>query len=299
MANNNGNKINTNPKEPSLNFYKKKAKPPFARQAAAASLAIPLILVFFQAILRDSVRGAPGVLIMSGVLMLVTGVGLGVIALITRKTGTRGIVVKATIGLIINSVLLVLFINGFIIGYQKGKQEVVEKQRVTYEKKGMDSVLNYPGWIGGGTYGAARLGAVSVNDKSEASRFFNNNCKKEVSVMNLTVINPPGQSYITLDISFADIILRDNTKIRSLPLDEVLRSMKQDQDKLMKSFLGPHKIAPGTSFSTGDICVPRGFDWSKVDTVIVGVDGREVEISGRMYTAKEKQQLYQLGLKNK
>jgi hypothetical protein len=72
---------------------------PFARQAAAASVAIPLIPVFFQAILRDSVKEAPGVLIVAGVwlLMLVTGVGLGVIALITRKPGTRGIVIKATI----------------------------------------------------------------------------------------------------------------------------------------------------------------------------------------------------------
>jgi hypothetical protein len=99
--------------------------------------------------------------------------------------------------------------------------------------------------------------------------------------MNLTVINPQGNSYITLDISFADLILRDGSKVQTLPLEEILRSMKQDQDKLMNSFFGPHKIAPGTNFSNGVICVPRGFDWSKVDTVIVGVDGWEVDISGK------------------
>jgi hypothetical protein len=301
VANNKGNKINTNLKGPSLKFHEKKAKKSFAQQAALASLAVPFILVALYAILPDPGRGASGVFIVLGVqfLMLVTGIGLGVIALITRKPGTRDIVVKATIGLILNSVILCFSINIMVQSYQRSKPKVWDKPGVTDEQISMNAVLKYPGWLGTGKYKQAVFVAGSINDASEYSHFFNSNCEKEISIMSVSAINPAGHSFITLDISIADLMLRDNTKIQSLPLDEVLGSMKGVQYNLVKRILGPNKIAPGTKFVHGLIFLPRGFDWSKLDTVIVWVNGCEVEISGTVYTAKEKQQLYQIGSKNK
>lgn len=277
----------------------RKIKKPFAQQAADACLGITVILTVFYAIMRifrlriDSIF----IIMVLGFLLAAAGVVLGIIALLgTRKLGARGIAVKATIGLIINSVILVILIVIFISAFVKG----IQLARVNaYKQMGVDAALKYPGWVGYGKYKETRIVSLSINDESKLAHFMNSNCEKEISTIHLSAGVPRFHSAVTLDISRPELFLSDGTKTYALPLAEVLGSMKSNREAMLEKFLGPHKISPDAPFVFGYIFVPLGFDWNKLETVVVDVDGHWVEVRGRMYTVEEKKQLFKHGgLKN-
>ena len=86
----------------------------FARQAATASLAAPLVAMALGFLSTHAARGdrvATMVVTCTVLLLILTGFVLGIVALVqTRKYGTRGILGKAVAGVCINGLLIGLIL---------------------------------------------------------------------------------------------------------------------------------------------------------------------------------------------
>jgi len=89
----------------------------FARQAARFSLAAPFVAMAVNGCSREAVRGnRVGMMIVggTGILFIVSGFILGVIALVrTKKCGREGIFGKAIAGVCINGLFIALMLIGF------------------------------------------------------------------------------------------------------------------------------------------------------------------------------------------
>ena len=110
--------------DPSLNPPGKKSS---AHHAASASLLAPLMVIFvsvaFHAVQKDS-HMPPIANFVAGLcatLLLACGVACAIVGLCgIRQHGSSGILGKSLAGLVINAVLMLVFIGGFVAGVNKG-----------------------------------------------------------------------------------------------------------------------------------------------------------------------------------
>ncbi len=99
-------------------------KKPFAKQAAKASWAIPIIAVFMETI-GKSAQSSTSVFFISLLTAFFFAIGfiLSIISFYGIKThGKQGILLPGIIGLLINSIFLTLIVVGFVSGYKHAYQ---------------------------------------------------------------------------------------------------------------------------------------------------------------------------------
>jgi hypothetical protein len=107
---------------PALPSGKSHPKTSLAQQAANGSWASPLI-IFLLLVLGRNVA-SPLVLDLIGLLLLLTGLSLGIAALFgIRKHGAKGILAPAVVGIVINGLLLLIFATNFFTARAKAKAQ--------------------------------------------------------------------------------------------------------------------------------------------------------------------------------
>jgi hypothetical protein len=93
-----------------------------AHKAAKASWILAILSLIVVA--YGSRVGPIGSIVFIGLLLIVVGLALGVVALFgIRKHGTKGILASAIVGITFNGLLLFLFVIGFLAGREMARQQ--------------------------------------------------------------------------------------------------------------------------------------------------------------------------------
>ncbi len=124
----------------------------FAGKAAVASLALPLILIIANSQFNDQTASREAIIIMNvtRVLLVATGVVLGIIGLIGgKKNKDSSVVIKSVIGIVINSIILLLFAFAITVGILNKHQ----KQQESMNENKSRTQYGSSGWVEPGKFG--------------------------------------------------------------------------------------------------------------------------------------------------
>lgn len=271
----------------------KRPKIPFTRQAARASWVAPLLSLVLSYYIKPLNPTFNLLMLMVMVFFLIAGFVFGIVALFgIRKHGRKGILKPAIAGIIVNVSLISLFISLWVFF------NVVDKHRLQQEgeKMGMDVFLNYPGWFGATFVEGAVLTVTSIDDMSEAAREFNTYFIANVSHLLISVDNSAGKEDFDVNPSMVRLILEDGRIENALSTRQVLQTARVDKQKWIDTYTGPFRVYPGEQLTNCIVFLPYGFDMSKVEKVIVNINGQDTSVAGSYLTAEQKAKLVKSGL---
>ena len=273
---------------------RKLTKQPFAQQAATACLLAPIMCGVMNVITarasQDSPVAAFAISIIC-VVIIIAGTVLGIIALFgIRNHGTKGILVKAVAGLSISGLILLIALGAFFNA--RNAEALFSSDPEQQMQEARDALLKYEGWVGIHVYGTASIVAVSINDRSKYGQALNNLCEENISFMQINIINPPDHPPIMFENAQVRFQLDDGSVEEAIDLKKALHAMKKDRRGFLAQYSGPHRIDPGTQFSNGFVFVPFGFDWERVVSMDIVIDGAYLTIEGKLLTPQEKHDVF-------
>ena len=279
-----------------------KERQPLHIQAARVCFAAPFVAgilgIMTATAIRDS-RTTGLVIAAFQALLLLGGLVAGVVALTgISKHGAKAILGRVIAGFVITGLIIWIAAGSFHkarANALKNREIAREQEGQRLEQQGMDSFLDYPGWYGIAQTGDVLLVATSLSDDSPSAKTLNGDLGVNVSIAQVSLVNQSPNTSVTVDSARARMQMTDGTVGQCLALADVLRSAKNDKEKMVQKFLGPHTVPPQSQLPTVFIYTPFGFPWNDVASVTVTVDGVPVVIEGQMLSAKEKTELVEAG----
>ena len=142
-------------------------------------------------------------------------------------------------------------------------------------------------WLGKHADDGVSILVRSHPAESKKTAFFNRNSSHKVAYAELSIANH-STSPITIDSIVVEFKFNDGTTMPSISPAHLLSRSSVLGKKLIDKISKPITIADGTSEDELPICAHTEFDWTDVTNVIVRINGSNIAISGRMYSAEEK-----------
>ena len=158
-----------------------------------------------------------------------------------------------------------------------------------------DNALTAPGWYGEKQQDGLLLVITSFAENTVESVRFNGRLAKPVSYATFSIVNLGRAAPIVVDRFQAKIHLDDGTAVSSLEVSALLKKNDALNKLLAERLSAPQKLAIGGMLADLPLCLEKRFPWSRVTSVTLAADSREITVPGRMLTSDEKGALLKRG----
>jgi hypothetical protein len=231
------------------------------------------------------IGGINGLLVMAGFLM-------AAIALIsTPLRGARGVLGSALLGLALNGVMLAAFIYGF----NTARAAAMARQQQALAKtetNGWAPLFAYPGWFGFARVDGALICISQVKfDSTWAPDEVADLRRLNMNFLMIAVDNTaaaPGASPISIDPSSIVLQLDGGIRVAACSPRQIMAVATSDRNGQLRRMVSARQIPAGGRLLDGVALTPPGSQFPRVHHITINVNGRTVDVPGRMFTAAEK-----------
>jgi hypothetical protein len=277
----------------------------FPQQAARASWIAPCIAlglgVVSNSVLNNGhPRGSAentAQMVVGGVtvLMIVTGLVLGVIALFSvRRHGREKILTPAIVGVCINGVMVGLLAMGVLFAISIAKRTRARAAALAPAssisvQEANESITKSPGWVGQVMADRTRLVVASVGPDTPMGREIKDDFATDGLAMLVMIDNSAGRETMAVDASDFSVILNDGSTRPAVSPETLLQHTRFDKRQLMAAYPWTAAIPAGTAGFRDLIAIlPPGVGADQIDRVVVTHDDKRIAIIGRVLTVEEK-----------
>jgi hypothetical protein len=249
-----------------------------------------------------------GVLAILQLLLILSGIGLGVFALTgIKRNGPEGIMVPAIVGMTLSGVIVLLGIVGAVI-QSSGRDPFGARGRAANagatanrirtaadaERAGQESFAE-AGWFGVASYKGATITLVSVSDTSPLAAELLAHLKTPVSVLVLGIDSSGTAATFPVDPTGGRIHLKDGTSQPLPDMIHVLRTATREREDALRAFGPPFQVPPRGQLVGKVVFIPPNTDPAQIDAVSMTVDGKTINVQGKFLSAEEKDKLMRMG----
>ncbi len=274
----------------------------FYHQAAKASRAAPVV-AFGLGFCTIGMRNEPG---QSGMAMVIGVINLGLIllgfilAIVAffgiKKYGTRGILANAIVGLCINGAFVGILVIGVGALVMRPRAAIIAPAAraapapVPYSSP--QSAIRQTGWVGFLTAGSADLTLVAMDDAHVDTNYLRQTLRGDCSIVVVAIDNRRSASPITVKTNSAALHFSDGSVGAAIDATSLI-DRARDGEAFFAKMTQPRTVPAGQMVEDAFILVPRGAAGPNLSSVVVDVDGRKVEIPGRIMQASQKTAAYE------
>lgn len=239
--------------------------------------------------------------------MIIGWTNLGIIALGTLLSlvgiygafakKIRSIAVPAIVGLVVNGILIASFLSILLIAREFSQKRAAissktrEQQAADAEQEGVDVVEKYAGWLGATRLPGAVVTVTQWNDDAPGTREMKSYFSNRMSLMQIAIDNSGNSERLIVNPDSLVLHFNDGTTVKAIGVNSILSSAKEDRDKWMAQAARARISEPHTKQPNCSAFVPEGTDFTHVSQISVEVNGEDVVVPGRFYSAEEKKTL--------
>jgi hypothetical protein len=268
----------------------------FWQQTARASWMAAVIATAASMVLSNTIKDQSPVASAAATTIITTllasiGLGCGLAAIVAARThGRSGILSPAVVGTIVNAGFLALIAIGLVSGTRRAEAARAEERRL-----GEESLLNYAGWLGAGFQSGVVVTASEVKEQSGVGQSINSLLLQPVQPFLLTVENRTGAAAAVVDPWSTRLLLADGRQVAALARSDI---HPKDASAFDARHRKPVVVPPGVSNSPAWALFPLGTATRDVVQLSLVVNGSELKIPGRYFSAAEKRKLFEAAKAN-
>lgn len=289
---------------PPLPSSMERGKPTKLQQMARASFLAPmvaLVIGFLTIGIRtqgdENSRSTELFVGIFNLSLCAVGLCLGIVSLAGwLRLRQKRVLTYTLAGLIINGVIITGFLA--VLGAAKNssaKQAQLRQQALaSAEQEGRDQFLNNDGWYGAENSPQLIVAVTQFTDDFFISKQINAPLPRRCTVANVSVRSAATNPEYRIDLGKVLIVLKNGKVIHCLNT-QMIQSARSDRQALER-LAGVRTLAAGKELPDGVLLIPTEIPADSIEGFVVPLsDSQSVTVHGRIFTAKEKQDLVQRG----
>ena len=265
----------------------------------------PVIFVAIKFLLLPVLRikiAAGFIFAISGTVGTLACLIVAVIALWSAwRKRNRKILIPAVIGLIVSTLFTIAAVGGWagaVRSYQNRVRARVTSQAAKTSSSNPATVgrtaFENEGWFGTIRTADTVIGLAEMADNSSYAALLRNCFKNDFSAALITIDNN-GTDPVSMDPDSFRFQFPNDRELRSLPMNDFLRTAKDSPDRWIARTGSPWNISPGEVKDNIFIPLPSGTRLREAKSISVLINGNRFVFEGQLYTAAEKQDLVKRG----